>query len=30
LLQAKGFNDVFNLEGGFSAWQKEGLPVKKD
>jgi hydroxyacylglutathione hydrolase len=30
LLQAKGFKDVLNLEGGFSAWQKEGLPVKKD
>jgi hydroxyacylglutathione hydrolase len=30
LLQAKGFKDVLNLESGFSAWQKEGLPVKKD
>lgn len=30
LLQAKGFKDVLNLEGGFSAWQKEGLPIKKD
>lgn len=30
LLQAKGFKNVFNLEGGFSAWEKEGLPVKKD
>jgi hydroxyacylglutathione hydrolase len=30
LLQAKGFKDVLNLQGGFLAWQKEGLPVKKD
>ncbi|MFD1359904.1 rhodanese-like domain-containing protein [Fictibacillus halophilus] len=30
LLQAKGFKNVLNLEGGFSDWQKEGLPVKKD
>ncbi|XJZ28928.1 rhodanese-like domain-containing protein [Bacillota bacterium Lsc_1132] len=29
LLQAKGFN-VLNLEGGFSAWEKAGLPTKKD
>lgn len=30
LLQSKGFKNVLNLEGGFDAWEKEGLPVKKD
>ena len=30
LLLANGFKDVLNLEGGFSAWEEEGLPVKKD
>jgi hydroxyacylglutathione hydrolase len=30
LLLKNGFKDVLNLEGGFSAWEKEGLPVKKD
>ncbi|MBY6038199.1 MBL fold metallo-hydrolase [Fictibacillus nanhaiensis] len=30
LLQAKGFKDVLNIRGGFSSWQKEGLPVKTD
>lgn len=30
ILQAHGFKDVLNLQGGFSAWEKEGLPVKKD
>ncbi len=29
LLQAKGFT-VLNLEGGFSAWERAGLPTKKD
>lgn len=29
LLQSKGFKEVVNLEGGFAAWEKEGLPVKK-
>lgn len=30
LLMANGFKKILNLEGGFSAWEKEGLPVKKD
>lgn len=30
LLLKNGFKNVFNLEGGYSAWEKEGLPVKKD
>ncbi|MDP4170584.1 MAG: rhodanese-like domain-containing protein, partial [Bacillota bacterium] len=30
LLQSKGYKKVLNMEGGFSAWEKEGLPMKKD
>lgn len=30
LLMAHGFKEILNLEGGFSAWETEGLPVKKD
>ena len=26
-LQTLGFEDVVNLDGGFGAWEKEGLPV---
>lgn len=29
LLQANGFKDVLNVKGGFNAWKKKGLPVKK-
>ncbi|MFC0190049.1 rhodanese-like domain-containing protein [Fictibacillus aquaticus] len=29
MLQKKGFKDVLNFQGGFSAWEKEGMPVKK-
>jgi hydroxyacylglutathione hydrolase len=28
LLEARGITDVINLEGGFSAWEKAGLPVE--
>ncbi|MDP3669111.1 MAG: rhodanese-like domain-containing protein [Telluria sp.] len=28
-LQAAGFEDVFNLDGGLAAWQAAGLPVSK-
>ncbi len=27
-LKTLGFGDVVNLDGGFSAWEKEGLPVE--
>lgn len=30
ILQANGFKEVLNLEGGYSAWEREGLPTKKD
>lgn len=29
LLKKAGIEEVFNLEGGFDAWQQAGLPVKK-
>lgn len=29
LLAKRGFSQVFNLSGGFSAWQQAGLPVQK-
>ncbi len=29
LMDQKGFSDVFNLEGGITAWVKEDLPVFK-
>jgi rhodanese-related sulfurtransferase len=28
-LAAAGFEDVYSLEGGISAWQAAGLPVTK-
>ena len=28
-LRARGFARVFNLSGGFGAWQQAGLPVEK-
>ncbi|CAM3982640.1 MBL fold metallo-hydrolase [Mesobacillus zeae] len=30
LLQAKGFDALVNLSGGYSAWENEGLPVKSE
>jgi len=30
LLLKNGYKDVLNLEGGFNAWEAEGLPVKKE
>jgi rhodanese-related sulfurtransferase len=29
LLRGKGFGNVVNLAGGYSAWQQAGLPVEK-
>jgi rhodanese-related sulfurtransferase len=29
VLRKGGFSKVFNLSGGFSAWQQAGLPVQK-
>ena len=29
VLKARGFASVFNLAGGFVAWQQAGLPVEK-
>ena len=29
LLAQKGFTNIFNLDGGMTAWQKSELPVKK-
>ena len=29
LLKARGFENVFNLSGGFRAWLQGGLPVEK-
>ena len=29
VLKARGFASVFNLAGGFGAWQQAGLPVEK-
>ncbi len=30
MLKKAGIEAVFNLEGGFDAWQQAGLPVKKN
>jgi len=27
MMKIKGFMNVYDLDGGFSSWQKEGLPV---
>jgi len=29
VLKKHGFEKVFNLSGGFGAWQQAGLPVEK-
>lgn len=29
LLKAKGFNDVYQLAGGFAAWQQASMPVER-
>lgn len=29
LMEEMGFKKVYNLSGGITAWQEEGLPVKK-
>ena len=29
LMRKHGFSSVFNLSGGFAAWQQAGLPVQK-
>jgi rhodanese-related sulfurtransferase len=29
VLKGRGFSSVFNLSGGFGAWQQAGLPVEK-
>ena len=29
VLKKHGFNNVFNLRGGFAAWKQAGLPVEK-
>lgn len=29
MLRKRGFSSVFNLNGGFVAWQQAGLPVQK-
>jgi len=29
VLRKQGFEQVFNLTGGFAAWQQAGLPVEK-
>lgn len=29
VLRKRGFANVFNLSGGFAAWQQAGLPVQK-
>lgn len=29
VLKKHGFNNVFNLRGGFGAWKQAGLPVEK-
>jgi rhodanese-related sulfurtransferase len=28
-LYNKGFFNIYNLEGGITAWRKEGMPVQK-
>ena len=30
MMREAGFEHVYDLDGGITAWQKEGLPVKKD
>jgi hydroxyacylglutathione hydrolase len=30
LLQTRGIGEVVNLAGGFSEWQRAGLPVERD
>ncbi|MGH7505387.1 MAG: rhodanese-like domain-containing protein, partial [Longimicrobiales bacterium] len=30
LLQARGFDNVSNMEGGFAAWSAEGHPVERE
>ena len=30
LLRARGFTNVSNMEGGFDAWRKQGLPVEDE
>ena len=29
VMRKRGFSQVFNLSGGFAAWQQAGLPVQK-
>ena len=29
VMRKRGFSNVFNLNGGFAAWQQAGLPVQK-
>jgi hydroxyacylglutathione hydrolase len=29
LLEARGIRDVVNLDGGFDAWERAGLPVER-
>ncbi len=29
-LQSQGFEHVFNVEGGFAAWEQQGLPVLRE
>ncbi|MDQ2746712.1 MAG: rhodanese-like domain-containing protein [Acidobacteriota bacterium] len=29
MLEKKGFKDLYNIEGGTSAWEKAGLPIEK-
>ena len=29
VMRKRGFTSVFNLSGGFAAWQQAGLPVQK-
>ena len=29
LLYEKGFRNLYNLEGGFKAWKKDGMPIDK-
>ncbi len=29
-LQSQGFEQVFNVEGGFAAWEQQGLPVLRE
>ena len=27
ILQVSGFNDLYNMRGGYNEWQREGLPI---